>query len=210
MPKRRRRTTKARKNPARRRTIRSRAIGRAKSSILGLNIVSALKSIPLTQLGMLGAKWAAKRFNGGVHVDPESWQWDDYMKGALGAVAAGVVANLVKRGTGQKVLEGGVNMVVYYLIQNELITKSEWASNQFGQDDYYPAEYMGADAAYSPGDVEYNSAGQPYLMGEDGQWQALPESYGDELRPVDALGQLEPVSALGNIDDAYRKLLTSA
>lgn len=171
--------------------------------------MAALKSVPLTQLGMFGTKWAAKRFNGGVHTDPESWQWDDYLKGAAGAVATAAVSNMVKRGSGQKVLEGGINLLMYYIIQNELIAKSTWATEQFGQDEYVPDEYMG-QASYAPGDVEYNSAGQPYLMGEDGQWQALPETYGDELRPVDALGQLEPVGPLGNVDAAYRKLLTSA
>lgn len=170
--------------------------------------MSALKSVPLTQLGMLGAKWMAKRFNGGTHTDPETWQWDDYLKGALGAAASGVIANFVKRGTGQKVLEGGLNLILYYLIQNELISQSDWATAQFGQiepigplgqDEYYPEEYMGG--AYEPGDVEYNSAGQPYMLGQDGQtWQELPEEVGDVIEPVGPLG-------FGTVDDKYRAML---
>ena len=202
---RRRKTT--RRNPARRHYAR-RAVSRARTSFMGLDFVKALKGAPLTLAGMLGAKWMAARFNGGTHTDPESWQWDDYLKSAAGAAAAGFLANMVKPGSGQKVMEGGIWITLYYLLQNELIQPSDALRGQFGADEqYYPAEYLGAQADYAPGDVEYNSAGQPYMLGENYQWQPIPETMSGELEPVGPLGQLSPVGPLGSTDDAYRKML---
>jgi hypothetical protein len=149
---------------------------------------------------MFGSKWLAKRFGGGAsETDPESWGWRQYLQGGLGAVAAAFVANMIKPGCGQKVLEGGVNLMVYEMLQNELIAGSEWAAGQFGEeDDYY---------GYLPGDVEEDETGRSYLLGQDSQWQELPEgSYSGSLQPVGPLGVLEPVGPLGDADP-YREAL---
>lgn len=204
MPRRKRRSTTKRKrtyrkNPSVRRYARK-AASRAGRSILGMNFKGALKNLPYYQVGMFGAKWLAKRFGGGAsEIDPEIWTWKEYAKGGLGAVAAGWLANMVKPGSGQKVLEGGLNLIVYEMIQNELIAGNEWATGQFGE----------GEAAYLPGDVAQDDEGTSYLLGEDYQWRALPdESMTGTLTPVGPLGEtLQPVGPLG--EDPYAKALLS-
>jgi hypothetical protein len=211
-----RKNTKKRKAPRRnpRRRIGGRAVARARSTFAGLNIKSALKDIPATQFGMFATKWFAKRFGPeALEGDPGTWNWSSYLKGSIGAVAAGFVAQMVKPGTGQKVLAGGLNLIAYKLIQNQFIAGNAWATEQFGADD----EYMeGADGGYLPGDVEDDASGQSYLLGEDRQWHALPSEgsgMGDVLEPVGRLGgvrePLVPVGPLGatTYDDIYRKAL---
>lgn len=182
-----------RRNP-RRRTAR-RAISRARTTFAGLNVKSALKDVPLTQVGMFATKWLAKRFGpDATETDPESWNWSSYLKGGLGAVIAGFLAQTIKPGAGQKVLAGGLNLVVYKLIQNELIAGNDWAENQFGQQD--------EQEGYQPGDVEDDANGNSYLLGEDRQWHALPQGVGsDALQRVGPLGALDPLSRPGPLGD---------
>jgi len=150
-------------------------------------------------IGMMAAKWAAKRFGeAATETDPESWNYASYLKGAAGAAAAGFLANMVRRGSGQKVLEGGMALMLYKLVQNELVPKSEWAQSQFGAESSYR----------EPGVIEENDAGEPYILGEDYQWRPLnaaddyrmlpqnqydgtlvtPGPLGDALVPVGPLG----------------------
>jgi hypothetical protein len=144
---------------------------------------------------MLAAKFAAKKFGDAAsETDPGSWNWASYVKGSVGAVLAGFAANMVRRGSGQKVLEGGLALMMYKAVQNELIVNSQWASEQFGQDDYIPDEYLltGNDD-------------DPYYYGQDGQLypadnrHRFPEvQIGGALVPVGPLGEtLEPVGPLG-------------
>jgi hypothetical protein len=209
-----------RKNPARSRARRS--YSRARATFAGLNIKGALKDVPATQLGMFATKWLAKRFGPAAsEIDPESWDWSSYLKGGLGAVVAGYLAQMVKPGLGQKVMAGGLNLIIYKMLQNELVVQSEWAKAQFGadeDDEYYPDEYAGTDN-YLPGDVETDASGNTYLLGEDNQWYELPEEsvsgVGDVLEPVGPLGAYESGASLRSVgplgdDDAYRKMLLDA
>lgn len=162
----RRRTTRKirRRNPTRRRRVVRRAGARAAFS--GLNFKTALKNIPLNTFGMFAAKWAAKRFGqAATETDPTSWNYASYLKGAAGAAAAGLLANMLRSGTGQRVLEGGMSLMLYKLVQNELIVNSPFWTGQLG------AEEEGE--GYSPGDVETNSAGEPYILGDDLEWYPL-------------------------------------
>jgi hypothetical protein len=182
-----------RRNP-RRRTYR-RAVSRARSTFAGLNIKSALKDVPLTQVGMFATKWLAKRFGPeATETDPDSWNWSSYLKGGLGAVIAGFLAQTIKPGTGQKVLSGGLNLVVYKLIQNELIADNDWAEEQFG---------AGQEEGYLPGDVEDDEYGNSYLLGEDSQWHQLPEAsmMGDNLQRVGPLGEIEKLTHPGPLGE---------
>jgi len=175
-----------------------RAASRARGALSGLSFKTAFKNAVYFQAGMFGAKWLAKRFGGGAsETDPSSWGWKEYAKGGAGAVAAAFIMNMVKPGSGQKVLEGGLNLMIYEMIQNELISGNEWATGQFG---------WGADEAeYYPGDVAQDDAGTSYLLGEDYQWHQLPESsMTGSLEPVGPLGALEPVGPLGG-EDVYAK-----
>jgi hypothetical protein len=189
-----------RTNPSKSMRVRraARSIGK---TILGMNIKAALGNVPPAVLGMVAAKWASKRFSegGASETDPESWTWSSYLKGAIGALAGGFIAQSLRAGWGQKVLEGGLNLMVYKLVQNELVPRSEWAQAQFGEQD---------SAA-----IQYDSEGRPYFLGSNGQWypaderHRLPEAamLGDELLPPGRLGdELVVPGRLGDIwQDAY-------
>lgn len=217
MAKRRRRAPKRRaprRNPTRARRARRAVARRASSSFAGLNFKQALKGIPLNTLGMFAAKWAAKRFGEAAsETDPASWNYASYLKGAAGAAVAGFLANMVKRGSGQKVLEGGMSLMLYKLVQNELIAGNSFWSGQLGANDRVP------------GTVEENSAGEPYILGEDYQWYPLSgadddridsyELYGDALVQPGPLGfgealvQPGPLGMGEDLDDIYaRNFLT--
>jgi hypothetical protein len=183
---RRRKTTKRapRRNPTRRRRTTRAVTRRASGAFHGLNFRSALKNIPMNTLGMFAAKWAAKRFgDAATETDPSTWNYASYLKGAAGAAAAGFVMNMIKRGTGQRVLEGGMSLMLYKLLQNELVVNSPFWSGQLGADDDYQRV---------PGTIEANSEGDYYVLGEDYQWHPMdgaddyrmePELYGDLVAP---------------------------
>jgi hypothetical protein len=211
-------------NPAPTRRARTRAvIGRTLS---GLNIKQALKDTPALLVGMFAAKWAAKRWgttNPATEIDPAGWNWGSYLKGGLGAVLAGIAGNMIKRGSGQKILEGGINLMLYKAVQNELIVNSPWALAQFGaESDYTPSEYSGYGEEYEgygeeyegddyqPGDRIQGEDGQQYMLGQDGEWRAAGYGYGDELAPVTSLGGsvLEPVGRLGEYDPSYGRVFS--
>jgi len=173
-------------NPSRRRAIARRVGRHVGRTIMGMNVKSALGGLPPTLIGMLAAKWACKRFPGETSVasetDPESWTWASYLKGAAGAFIAGFIAQNLRGGWGQKVFEGGLSLMAYKLVENELIPKSDWAMSQFGQ-----------DAAA----VQYDANGTPYLLGQDGNYypvderHRLPEAMmGDVLQTPGALGDV--------------------
>jgi hypothetical protein len=203
MPKKKR--AKRRRNPSSTRRAR-RAGTRARNAFGGLNFKSALKNIPLNTLGMFAAKWAAKRFGeAATETDPASWNYASYLKGAAGAAGAGVIMNMIKPGTGQRILEGGMSLMLYKLVQNELIAGSTFWSGQ-----------LGADEGYQPGDVETDSAGEPYILGYDNNWYPMdgaddyrmdeggmyggqlvkPGPLGDALLPPGPLGATSETDAM--------------
>jgi hypothetical protein len=161
---------------------------------------------------MFAAKWAAKRFGDAAsETDPSTWNYASYLKGAAGAAAAGFLANMVKRGTGQRVLEGGMSLMLYKLVQNELITNSPFWSGQLGAAEDYERV---------PGTVEANSEGDYYVLGEDYQWHPMdgaddyrmePELYGDLVAPGplglgDSLVQPGPLGlGASDVDEIYSK-----
>jgi len=164
MARKRRKATKRRaprRNPSRRR-VRRRITRRAGGALAGLNFKTALKNIPIATVGMFAAKWAAKRFGEPAsETDPASWNYASYLKGAGGAAAAGFLANMLKPGMGQKVLEGGMSLMLYKLLQNELIAGNTFWSGQLGATERVP------------GVVEENEAGEPFILGEDYEWYPL-------------------------------------
>lgn len=188
MPKRRRRRRKTTlaKNPSPGFKRRARGLGRrAGGAFMGLNFREALKNLTLFQLGMMAAKWSAKRFGpSATQIDPGSWNYGSYLKGALGGVAAGIGMNMIKPGSGQRVMEGALNLMAFQLLQNELIQKNEWATGQFGQDE--------------SNQVVYDDSGTPFLTTSAGEMLPLDERHREELPAVAGLSDdLEPVSHLG-------------
>lgn len=184
------------RNPAKRR--KRSTVRRATSRIFGgLNFRKAIGDMPAIQLGMFAATWSAKRWgSSATQTDPDSWTWDSYLKGAIGSVGAAMLANMMKPGSGQKVLEGGLNMMTNKAIQNELIAGSTWAAEQFGEA-YSPDEYLmtgdenwflGEDGRLYPTDEEYRLP------------EATYDGYGNALTPVGPMGDtIQPVTSLGSV-----------
>lgn len=210
------------KNPSNpKRGAAKRAARRIGQSIMGLNIRKAIGDVLPTQAGMFAAKWAAKKFPGdsaATEIDPESWNAMSYVKGSIGAFVAGVAANTIKPGSGQAVLAGGINLMIYKAIQNELINKSDWARGQFGADDdvYTPDEYLmtGADEDIA---LPALFGTDEYPMMFDGNGNAVPatddyrlpevemEGYGDVLEVPGRLGDvLEVPGRLG--EDPFTRM----
>jgi hypothetical protein len=186
-------------SPPKRRRARA-AAGRL---IGGLNFKEALKlALPLG-IGMFAAKLGAKRFNaGGSETDPASWTWRTYLQAGAGAAIAGILAQMVRPGMGQKVFAGGVALVVYKAVQNELIQKNEKAVSWLGQ----------AETPDSGLLLDLN--GDPYMLGPAGEEMPLDEShrmllgadevvetmYGDD---GPTWGEaIAPVSSLGRFGEA--------
>lgn len=194
-PKRRRRTYR-RKNPSSpKRSIARRAGSRLTS---GLSIKVALKDQIPIQIGMLASQWAAKRWGSDAsELDPTTWTWASYAKGAGGAFLAGMAANMIKPGLGQKVLTGGLAHIVHRIVRNEVIEKSEWGVQQFGAGEEGGGIYVDDDG------TPYSTAGGEYLP-LDEQHRMLPSGsvMGDSVVPAGPLGygQIEPVGPLGESD----------
>ena len=209
MPKKRK---KARKNPApkrrRRSAVRKTAKRAAKRMTAGLNFKTAIKNMIPIQIGMFSAKWLAKRFGDGAsETDPASWGMWDYIKGAAGSGAAAMVINMIKPGWGQKVLEGGMNLMAYKAIQNELVAPNPWANEQFGEDeDYIPDEYL--MTGYSGADDEWGYAQDGTPIPLDDRHRMPVAGYGDELAPPGRLGgdnSLYPLGPMGESDDEFAR-----
>jgi hypothetical protein len=183
------RRTRKRRAPRRNPSPRRRAVAkRVRSSIAGLNFRTAFKNVPLGVIGMFAAKWAAKRGTpDAIESDPATWNGMTYIKGGLGAIGAGWAANMIKPGSGQKVLEGGLLLLAYKAAQNHVVPKNTFLTNQFG---------FGAEPTYMPGDVETNSSGEPFILGQDGQtW--IPLAEGDESWEMMGQDALEVPGRLG-------------
>lgn len=171
-----------------------------KRAVSGLSIKSALKNMLPFQIGMLAATFAAKKGAGDivpVDTDPASYSWGAYLRGALGSAAVAVAANLIKPGLGQKVLEGGLNQVASKMIRNELIEKSTWAKQHFGQEHETEWAYR-PDGVGQSEQLYVDTDGTPYLRGAgqtylplDERHRMLPDTpgyYGDTLVRPGPLG----------------------
>ena len=180
-----RRRRSYRKNPAPRRKGRARAA--AGRLIGGLNFKEALKTALPFGIGMFAAKFAAKRFGStGSETDPASWTWRTYLQAGAGAAVAGIAVNMVRPGMGQKVFQGGLALVLYKLIQNELVTKNEKA-----------VEYFGYNGMGQNDGLLLDLNGDPYMMGPAGEEMPLDESHRMNL-----LGQSEVDNMYGQ-DEMY-------
>lgn len=204
MPKKKKSTTKRRryrKNPGRAR----KAVRRAGGAFRSLSFRAALASIWQFQLGMIAAKWASKRGSAefpATETDPASWNYTSYLKAGIGSVVAATGANLLKPGSGQKVLEGGLNFLVFKLIQNELIPRSEFAMGQLGavMQDESGVPMMMTNQGPMPLDESHRVAELPEMAGYDEGY------YGDDIVPVSELGEATVFPGpLGNPIDAYYK-----
>lgn len=194
------------KAPARRALPRRKNPRRAQKSvrrygrrmISGLSVRSCLKDQIPIQLGMLAAQWATKRFGPIANeYDPATWSYMSYVKGGIGSFLAGMIANFIKPGMGQKVMCGGMSHVIHRLIRNEIIERSPWAIAQFGSDE----EGLYIDETGTP----YVASEGQYLPLDERHRQLPTSSIGETLvQPGHLGGQLEPVGPLGQSADYQR------
>lgn len=174
--KKRKTTKKRRRNPSVKSAAR-RVGARAKERFLGMNIKGALSNTVPHVAGALAAKWMAKKFpgvDGGS--DREDWEWSNYLAGGFGGLLAGFLAENVKRGSGQKVLEGALTLMGYKLFVNEIAYRSEFLTEQFGQDEE-EVVYLGEGVDAEEGDLLLGDDGQMYMMGADGYTRPVDERH---------------------------------
>lgn len=155
------------------------AVGRGLGA---LGIGAALRSMLPMVAGALAAKLGQKKFGSGKDEDAGGgWEWKDYLIGGLGALAASMLSRHVMRSnpaTAQKVLEGGLLILAFKLVTQEIVPMSDTAKGWLGDN-------AQAAPGYEVGDLAEGADGQTYVLGSDWRW-----------RPVDAGNRL-----LGAADD---------
>ncbi len=191
---------KRRNNPG---TVKK-AARRAQTGLLGLNVGSAFKNSVPALAGALGALWTSKRFVDGGGLGDEEWEAKNYAMAGVGALGVSLLANAVKKGSGQKALEGGLVMMGIKLFEGWVIGKSKFAEEQFG--DVYEDAYVMGEGEYEPGDMYLADDQETYVMGDDGAWYPASESHrdpmGETTAPPTSLGETTaPPTSLG--EDAY-------
>lgn len=162
--------TKGKKKVAKKKTVKK-VVRKTRSALSSVSIAKALKGQPAIIAGMYGAKFGANKLSesGG---DADEWDMKAYAGAALGAYLSGVLANAVKKGTGQQVTNAGIGYLFFKLIRNELLTRSEFAMNQLGgMDDLHP-DYMGD----GQGDLMLGEDGEAYVYDEQDGWRSTDES----------------------------------
>ena len=208
-----RRRSPARKNPSRKRAAARRASSAFRNILTTKNVIDAAKQTG----GMLAAQFCAKKFASGGGANDADWTWQNYAMAGVGAVGSGLVADMIKPGSGKEFFKGGLGLIMYKLVTNELAQRSEFINNQFGANEDIEV-FLGQDGQYySPGDQYLGDDGEVYLMGPGGKWvqqysnagYLTPESdLGDTLVPPGPLGsELAPPSELG---DAYSEVLSDS
>lgn len=214
-----RRRRRARANPSRTRS----AARKATTILSGLKIPTATVNALKATGGMLAAQFAAKRFAEGGGANEQEWSWKNYAFGVGGAFAAGIGGELIKKGSGHEFLKGGLSLMMYKFVTNELAQKSEWINSALGEESAY---ILGTDGQYrAPGEEYIGDAGETYILGEDGYWNEADaeisgnedyydEMSGSELAPPGVLGgTLAPPGELGDAyadtfggeDDSYKR-----
>jgi hypothetical protein len=199
-----------RRNPSTRARAGAR---RAKGALQNLLTVKTVIDSAKATGGMLSAQFFAKKF-GGTGLNDSDANWKDYAWGSVGALGAGLASEMIKKGSGKEFFKGGMSLIMYKMVVNELSQKSEFVDQYFGEDNL--DVFLGTDGqTYSPGDSYLGDDGEVYLMGANGQWQSsYPSS--DYYGPETSLGSgLTPPGSLGESvamptsfgEDPYQKVL---
>ncbi|MDJ0766293.1 MAG: hypothetical protein QNJ97_25155 [Myxococcota bacterium] len=195
-------TKKVKRNP--RKSVAKTTYRRAKSALEKVNLAASLKKQPALVGGIFAAKFGANKFSdsGG---DLEDWDMKAYLGAGLGAYVGGLLAENIKAGAGQKVLDAGLAYTLFKALRNELIGRSEWATKHFGQDELHPDYYEGEEYD-QPGDVLVGRSGERLVLTDDG-WREMDESdrmMGQAVVPASpVLGQaVVPADARLGADDS--------
>lgn len=175
---------RARRNPTmsapkNRRTWRKRAASTARGLIGSLQPLQTVKLAAQNLVGMLIVQFASRKFGGdSPGGSKDNWSKRNYLFGLLGAAAGAALADLVKKGTGKHVLQGGLALIGYQLFVNEIAPQTPFLANNFGEDNLLGFSGYGADSTnYSPGDLALGDDGRQYLAGDDGYFRPVDESH---------------------------------
>lgn len=199
-------TTKKRRRRARRNPSTKTIVRRARSNSLFGPVEGAARNMGMMMLGAMAAK-AIQRRAGNGKSEAENWEWKDYAWASAGVLGASVLAkSVLKRSTAdqQRILEGGMLMILFKAVTQELVPMSETATKWLGDDDNY----------YSPGDEYVTQTGETYVLGSNGSWSEqsnIPRLVGATIEdepevllgegagPVTSLGEgVTPVTNLGD------------
>lgn len=188
---------KRRKAPKRNPGRSRRAASKAKSIFTALKIQESFIAASKQVCGMMAAQFFAKRFADGGGANDAAWTYKNYLWATAGAFAAGIGAETIKKGSGKEFLKGGLSLIGYKLITNELAGKSPFIDEYFGADNNQTS-YLGEDGVtYEPGDNFLGDDGEVYLLGANGEWSPINDAY----RTGPMAGTLAPPGDLG--DDGY-------
>lgn len=196
MAKKRKSRPKKRRGPAKRGPGRSRRRAYTRNPtaggiLAGTSIPNAMRSMLPMTAGALLAKVSQKRF-GDKTAEDGNWTWKDYVAGGLGALAASLGSRYLLRATAntqQKVLEGGLLILTFKLITQEIVPMSTTAMEWLGED----------GNTYRAGDLYETEAGEQYMLGAGGEWQYLPANTGAQFEQGGFVGESEPVSPPGRL-----------
>ena len=191
-----RKSPKKRRGPAKRGPGRSRRRAYTRNPtaggiLAGTSIPTAMRSMLPMTAGALLAKVSQKRF-GDKTAEDGNWTWKDYVAGGLGALAASLGSRYLLRATAatqQKVLEGGLLILVFKLITQEIVPMSSTAMEWLGED----------GETYRAGDLYETEAGETYVLGAGGEWKYLPANTGAQFEQGGFVGENEPVSPPGRL-----------
>ena len=166
----------------------------------GLNLPKATVDATKAAGGMLIAQFFAKKFAGGGGANNPDWTVKNYAFAALGALAAGLAGNMIKKGSGQEMFKGGLSLVLYKIVTNEIAPQNKWLESQLGQFDQLNPAYSAA--GYLPAyeyDVEEDTE---YLLGQYAE--AADPNYPDIGQDEFPLG--EPVVRAGTLGEAITEV----
>jgi hypothetical protein len=137
-------------------------------------ISASLKKMLPMVAGAIACKLAQKKFGDGTE-ETGNWTLKDYLTGALGVVAVSWASKgLFKSNpkTAQHIMDGGMLILCYKLITNELVPMSDTAKQWLGQDDGTGANDEGSwTQGFSVGDLYEDDSGVTYVLGQDGYWR---------------------------------------
>lgn len=205
--------------PGRARRYAKRAYAGARGLLAGISAGEAIKFTGQAMMGIAAANLIRKKF-GAVGDQRDNWEWRDYLMAGLGSLGASFVAKYLFRAspaTSRNILMGGLVLIGYRLLQDEIVPQSDTLRNWIGEENpegSWNGIGAGGAAGYLPGDLYVGDDGQTFVYGDDGNWRPaddsarlLPaaEGYGETLAPPSGLGELVEPSRLGAdpYSDAY-------
>jgi hypothetical protein len=164
----------------------------ARGILEGTVIPGAAKNLLPMVGGALLTKVAQKRF-GDKTSETANWTWKDYLAGFVGAFGGSLLARFAlgsSQRTQQKILEGGLLVLSFKLITQELVPLSDAAQEWLGEDE--------DGEEWRPGDTYRDADGNEWILGEDAEWYAYDPQKG-QWAPKDVSGVVQPPGRLGGV-----------